>query len=81
MSTTDPSTQAVNTVARRVLARIVAESADVGADWEDYADIGEYDWEAVVAEVRRLGERTDVQHEKYESAYRYLAGRAEGSPE
>lgn len=66
---------AIRIVARRVLANAVAVDP-IAPEWENYPEIGEDDWAAVLADVRRLAERTDVQGEHYECAYRHLAGRA-----
>lgn len=82
---TDSATDwAIRTVARRVLAQVAAEAIKLGgtaASGENHPDIGQYDWERVLADVRRLAERTDVQGEHYESAYRHLAGRARETEE
>lgn len=75
---TNPTRDAVRIVARRVLAHIIA-ATEVDQRWQDYPDIGEDDWAAVAADVRRLADRGDVQHEHYEAAYRHLADRADRS--
>lgn len=76
--TTNRTTQhAVDTVARRVLAYAVGRALEFPlVEWGDYPELGEHDWDAVVARVRHLADRTDVQTEKYEAAYRHLATRA-----
>jgi hypothetical protein len=80
-TTTDLATRkAIRTVARRVLAAAVDMAIASGElDWDSYPEIGENDWFAVLTDVRALAERTDVQAEHYESAYRHLASRAEVS--
>lgn len=68
---------AIRTVARRLLELCGSTAIISGAvTWEDFADIGEQDWDRVLAAFRLLIARTGVQQEKYESAYRHLAQRA-----
>lgn len=77
MSKTDPSTVttwAIETVARGVLANAV----ETPVEWENYPEIGEGDWERVLAEVRQLAAHPSATD--YDSAYQHLAERAEGEP-
>lgn len=72
-------TWAIETVARHVLANAVAEYP-ISPEWENYPDIGEYAWDAVLAEARRLASVLARKAEHYDAAYRHLAERAEGEP-
>jgi hypothetical protein len=73
---------AICTVARRVLVQAVERAlADPVVEWGDYPDLGEHDWDAVVKQVRHLANRTDVQTEHYDAAYRHLAERADTTEE
>jgi hypothetical protein len=71
----DP-TRAIRIVARRVVA---AALDGTPAEWGNYPDIGEDDWDAVVAQARRIAAVYDVQGDHYDSAYRLLTQRAEGA--
>lgn len=64
---------AVREVARHAMAAAVRRNPP---QWEDYPEIGEYDWEAVEAEVERVAGRLAAQQEKFDCAYRLLASRA-----
>lgn len=64
----------IQTVARKVL---VAQLEDVANLWEDYPDLGEWDWEAVVEEVKRIADDLAPDEGNYERAYAQLAARAE----
>jgi hypothetical protein len=68
---------AVDIIARRVLRNRVDWEA-VGELWEDYPDLGEVDWAAVVRQIVDLVERMDVLDAEYDAAYRFLAARADG---
>lgn len=66
--------QAIDTVARRYVARRLA-LADIG--WEDFADIGEHDWDRVVDRATELIKELDRGQGPYEAAYELLKRRAE----
>lgn len=66
---------AVRHVARAAVAHALVAHPP---EWGDYPEIGEHDWERVEAEVERIIDRLSGQAEKYESAYRFLASRANG---
>lgn len=71
---------AIRIVARRVFANAVADDP-VDPEWENYPEIGGDDWQAVLAYVRELAQRTDVHTEDCDAAYRHLAERAEEEEE
>lgn len=75
---TNPTELAIRDVARHAIAAAVSRNPP---EWEDYPDIGEHDWAEVEREVQRRVAQIEVQHEKYECAYRHLAGRADTSGE
>jgi hypothetical protein len=64
---------AVRVVARRVVA---AAFGGTPAEWENYPDIGFGDWDAIMAQARRIAGQHDPQSEHFDSAY--LTQRAEG---
>lgn len=63
--------ESINTVARHIAFRIFDPER---AMWEDYPEIGEDDWERVVAAMEALTPIPPDTHE-YWSSYDYLAGR------
>lgn len=65
--------KSIDVVARQIAFRIFDPER---ALWEDYPEIGEDDWERVVAAVEALTPIPPDMHE-YRSSYEYLAGRAE----
>lgn len=71
-------TRARDIVARRVVNRLINEDA-LGCLWEDYPELGEHDWVAVTKHAEVIVERLDPAQEKYDSAYRFLAARAEAA--
>jgi hypothetical protein len=77
----DRHTAAITEAAVREVARhAIADAVRLNPPrWEDYPDIGEHDWEAIAAEVERVLDRLAAQREKYDCAYRVLAGRADGA--
>lgn len=58
--------EAIDIVARHVLACMAAE----GVDWEDYPEIGEYDWERVADRIDVIAPFPDA--EQSERAYAHL---------
>lgn len=79
MSTNPTSTElAIRDVARHAIAAAVRANPP---EWQDYPDIGENDWQAVLAEVERRVGQLEPQGEKYGCAYRHLAARADMSRE
>lgn len=64
---------AIDVVARMIAWRI---SDPERADWEDYPDIGEHDWERVIARVHDLvGAPSDIT--EFKDSLEYLRRRAE----
>lgn len=61
--------QAVDLVARKALH-------DGEPEWESYPDIGENDWERVMARVEAL--KAETPWEQFSAAYDFLTARAEG---
>lgn len=61
---------AIDVVARRLIADLVAN--EVGSRWDSYPDVGEHDWERIVARARMLAEHPT----EYASAYDLLTRRA-----
>ncbi len=62
---------AIDVVARRLIWNLVASEAD--SRWDSYPDIGEQDWERIVARACELAEHPA----SYDSAYDLLARRAQ----
>jgi hypothetical protein len=61
------------------LHAIVAAVRRNPPQWEDYPDIGERDWAEVERQVERRLHLLEPQGEKYDCAYRHLAGRADAT--
>lgn len=72
----DETTRAINTLARDVVARsvILAE-----VEWEDYPDVGEYDWLKVIDEAKRIANSLRPSKPEYGPAYDHLKQRAAGA--
>jgi len=64
---------AIDIVARHALIHLVEQH--MSDDWDLYADIGEFDWEAVVEAARALV--VEPSQAAYDAAYEFLAARAE----
>lgn len=74
MATNPTATElAIRDVARHAIASAVRRNPP---EWEDYPDIGARDWELVKAEVELRLQQLEPPTEKYDCAYRHLAGRA-----
>lgn len=68
--------QAIDTVARR-LVKHRADVLEVQEDWEEFADVGLYDWERVQARAQELVHELDRGQGPFEAAYNLLKTRAE----
>ena len=66
--------KAVDVIARRVIARL---SDEVAEEWENYPEIGEMDWRAVVDRVAFLSGELNPDHLDFQNAYQLLTDRAE----
>ena len=65
--------RAITTVAEYVI-HAATRDGGVPPAWEDYPDIAQLDWLAVLQKVDRMTEAPN--HDKYEAAYGFLALRA-----
>jgi hypothetical protein len=45
--------------------------------WELYPEIGEYDWEKVEGEIKRILDNIEPGTEEFKAAYEFLEGRTE----
>jgi hypothetical protein len=70
----DPTAQAIDVVARRLIVHATTKSTL--DDWDLYPEIGEYDWRAIGARVNALTRANDPSDEQYEAAYEHLTARA-----
>jgi hypothetical protein len=68
--------QAIDTVARRLVMRR-ADAFESQIDWEDFADVGEFDWERVQNRAAELTKELDRGQGPFEAAYELLKRRAE----
>lgn len=68
---TDDVDEDLGVVARMVAARLLGA---VGDEWEEYPDVGEYDWADICGRV--VGMVTPPERGAYLSAYERLAARA-----
>jgi hypothetical protein len=72
--------------ARELIARHLVSAAVHNAmlhslvTWEDFPDIGEHDWLALIARVNELVAPMAANEETFTAAYTALANRAEVSP-
>ena len=75
MEPADRAAMAIETVAYRVIDHALEMALEMD-DWGNFPDIGERDWEAVVAQARELvgGIVSDVE---FYDAYMLLSARAE----
>lgn len=64
---------AINVIARDALHR-ATEDAPI-AEWDDYPEIGEGDWDDVIAEISRITPAPDKA--EFDAAYALLAMRAD----
>jgi hypothetical protein len=70
--------------ARQIIIPIIAEEA-IGrylegaefAEWEDFGDIGEYDWDRVLASIKRKAKEIRPAKEEFDAAYKWLADRSD----
>lgn len=68
-----------NTVARHLVATLAdawAQNGDVSLDWEDFPEIGEYDWQAIEKEVGRMAQNFQPPIADVNAALKRLAERA-----
>ena len=72
----DATTDAIDVIARAVIEQML-DPMDLGDLWDDYPEIGEDDWRAVVSRVRDRVEADKPDVETYKAAYAHLQGRAE----
>lgn len=70
---------AIQAVASRMLRKVVEMAVDDPMEfWGSHMeDVGEYDADSVVLEMRRLAERIDVSDPTFEASYEYLSARAD----
>lgn len=69
---------AINAVARHVVLKAVEDAFDFEhVGWEDYPELAEHDWDAVVMKARELAVRQAPNSEYYKAGYEYLQHRAE----
>jgi hypothetical protein len=69
---------AIAVVAKRVIATDLRASIDRGSiDWGDYDEVGESDWDAIVARVHYVADQIDPTNEQYDEAYALLTERAD----
>ncbi len=66
--------QAIDTVARRLIMQRVTLA---NADWEDFADTGENDWERIEDRASEIAASLDRGQGPFEAAYELLRRRAE----
>lgn len=65
----------VRMVARQVAALALHPEFPAEIAWEEYPEIGEHDWEAVIAEVAYIADVLRVSQDNYDHAYAQLAAR------
>lgn len=64
---------AIDTVARQLIYKTASDG-----DWEDFPEIGEYDWDAVSRRAQELLDSIRHSTEAFNAAYALLEARADG---
>lgn len=78
--TTDPTKAAIETVARSVTEQMLGDAGQEISDlWDDYPEIGESDWQAVVWLVIWRARNGKPDEATFREAYEHLKGRAEAT--
>lgn len=67
--------EAINVIARVILGKAVADARDDG--WQDYPELGEYDWDRVVERAKEIA--ADPSFDEFEAAYDFLTNRGDGA--
>lgn len=67
--------RAVDLVAHHVIASLVAAADGAAEEWENYPDIGEYDWQRIVDRVAWLLDELRPDDRAYLAAYEFLQRR------
>lgn len=70
--------EALRVVAHHV-AGVELEDLERRALWESYPEIGEHDWERIMALIKARGAQLRPKPDEYEAAYALLKERADGS--
>ena len=73
---------AVDAVARSLIKRVVDNAVELGwwsSGWEDYPDLGQYDFDAVLARAGRIVDGMAPSPAGYTAAYEHLAEQARGA--
>jgi hypothetical protein len=65
------------TLVDSIISRLASDGERVSEMWEDYPEIGEYDWLAICEAVKRVTEKRAPTLVAYNAAYKHLAARAE----
>lgn len=65
----------IEIVAEEAIGRFLEEAAF--AEWEDFAEVGEYDWDRVLEVIKRKAKEIRPKPEVFQEAYEWLAARAD----
>jgi hypothetical protein len=65
----------IEIVAEEAIGRFLEDAAF--AEWEDFAEVGEYDWDRVLEVIKRKAKEIRPKPEIFQEAYEWLASRAE----
>lgn len=79
--TTNERQQARRIVARGILAAAADQDAPTRIEWENYPEIGEYDWDQLMELVQDMVEAIRVPPGEYQTAYQSLADAADAGRE
>lgn len=73
----DEVKQAIDVIARLAISAAAEPSFSREIEWENYPEIGEYDWDAVVARVNEIRRSLNPPEEACAAAYALLTARSD----
>jgi hypothetical protein len=74
----DKVREALLIVARRVMYNALHAEYPTAPEWENYPEVGEYDWEKIERIINGFREgHLGVESEPYDAAYEFLSQRAD----
>lgn len=73
----DKAAEAAKIVADFVIAAALREDYPIAPEWENYPDVGEYDWGQIAQRVATVRDTYEPDAEAYEAALNFLEARAD----
>lgn len=68
---------AIDVVARAITNQMLCDPREIADQWENYPEIGEGDWNAIVERVRSNADTEKADEAAFHAAYLHLQGRSE----